>query len=188
MQVLNSKKIRGVYGQVADLIGLKDPELSSAIESAGGGRLKNIIVEDDKVAEECIRALRESNAGRATFLPLNRIKPVQLHNFDSARNLGIGKFRMVTIDGDIFEKSGAISGGSTKKSGSLLGRGTLENEKIQLEKLDDQLKKEESMIEEEYKKINYQIMEKEKEYYNASQFIPFFNFFNRNTVLFGNLY
>ncbi len=202
MQVLNSKKIKGVYGQVADLIGLKDPELSSAVESAGGGRLKNIIVEDDKVAEECIRALRESNAGRGTFLPLNKIRGQQLHkaplvrgvlgyvvdyidfdpkiekavrfvfgdtlivkDFDSARNLGIGKFRMVTVDGDIFEKSGAISGGSTKKSGSLLGRGTLENEKIQLEKLDDTLKKEESAVEEEYKKINYQIMEKEKEYY-----------------------
>ena len=196
------KNVPGVYGQVADLISLKNSELATAIENAGGGRLRNIVVEDDSVAQKCIQILREKKAGKATFLPLNRIRPVQLQkaplvrgvvgyavefvdynpkiekaikfvfgdtlivrDFDSARNIGINKYRMVTIDGDIFEKSGAITGGSSKSTGSLLGKGTLEGEKIQLEKLDDQLKAEERMIDEELKKLNNQISEKEQEFY-----------------------
>ncbi len=196
------KDIDGVYGQVADLIGIKDPELSKAIESAGGGRLKNIVVEDDKVAQKCIATLKENKAGKATFIPLNRIKTSQptkppylrgviglavefvdydskiekavkfvfgdtviVEDFDSARNLGIGTFRMVTLDGDIFEKSGTITGGSDKNRGGILGRGTLEQEKIKLEKEDERLKAEEGMMEEELKKISVKWQETEKELY-----------------------
>ncbi len=194
------KDIPGVYGQVADLIGLKDPELSKAIEAAGGGRLKNIVVEDDKVAEECIKVLKQKKAGKVTFIPLNRIrvskpnKPplrsgviglavdfvdydpriekaiyyvfgdtVIVNDFDSARGLGIGVFRMVTLEGDIFEKSGTITGGSDRERGSLLGRGTLEQERERLEKEDEKLKIEENAIEEELKKINHKLQETERE-------------------------
>ncbi|WP_457622429.1 chromosome segregation protein SMC [Persephonella sp.] len=196
------KDINGVYGQVADLIGIKDPELSKAIEVAGGGRLKNIVVEDDRVAQECIRVLKENKAGRATFIPLNRIRVSQptkppymrgviglavdfidydkriekavrfvfgdtviVQDFDSARNLGIGTFRMVTVDGDIFEKSGTISGGFDKNRGGILGRGSLEQEKIKLEQEDERLKAEEGMMEEELKKIAVKWQETEKELY-----------------------
>ncbi|WP_457641616.1 chromosome segregation protein SMC [Persephonella sp.] len=196
------KDIPGVYGQVADLIGLKDPELAKAIESAGGGRLKNIVVEDDRVAQECIRILKENKAGKATFIPLNRIKvsrptkppylrgviglavdfveydskiekavrfvfgdTVIVEDFDAGRNLGIGTFRMVTLDGDIFEKSGTITGGFDRHKGGLLGRGTLEQEKIKLEKEDERLKAEEGMMEEELKKIALKWQETEKELY-----------------------
>ncbi|WP_457643364.1 chromosome segregation protein SMC [Persephonella sp.] len=196
------RNIKGVYGQVADLIGVKDPQLSTAIESAGGGRLKNIVVEDDRVAEECIRILKENRAGKATFIPLNRIrvspatKPplmrgviglavdfvdydpavekavryvfgetVIVENFDAARSLGIGTFRMVTLDGDIFEKSGTITGGADKNRGGVLGRGNLEQEKIRLEKEDDRLKAEEQAMEEELKKIEEKITLTEKELY-----------------------
>ncbi|EDP73998.1 AAA family ATPase, partial [Hydrogenivirga sp. 128-5-R1-1] len=150
------KDIPGVYGKVADLISVKDEELITAVESAGGARLNNIVVEDDKVAQECINVLRREKAGRLTFIPLNRIRannpskpPYQkgviglavdfveydpkiekaikyvfsdtviVENFDSARALGIGSFRMVTLEGDIFEKSGTISGGSAKSSATL---------------------------------------------------------------------
>ncbi|RMD47630.1 MAG: chromosome segregation protein SMC, partial [Aquificota bacterium] len=195
------KDISGVYGKVADLISVKDDELTTAIESAGGGRLNNIVVEDDRVAQECINVLRKNKLGKATFIPLNRIrvpvvsKPplrkgviglavdfveypskiekaikyvfsdtVIVENFDSARSLGIGTFRMVTLDGDIFEKSGTISGGSSISKFSL-GRGALENEKEKLEKEDDRLKLEESTIENELKKIDNQLKEKENEIY-----------------------
>ncbi len=196
------KDINGVYGQVADLIGIKDPELSKAVEVAGGGRLKNIVVEDDKVAQECIRILKENKAGKATFIPLNRIRvsqPVKppymkgviglavdfinydkkiekavrfvfgdtvvVQDFDSARNLGIGTFRMVTLDGDLFEKTGIITGGHDKNRGGLLGRGSLEQEKIKLEQEDDRLKTEERMMEEELKKISVKWQETERELY-----------------------
>ncbi len=194
------KDIPGVYGQVGDLIGLKDPDLLKAVEAAGGGRLKNIVVEDDKVAEECIKILKEKKAGKATFIPLNRIrvsKPIKpplrngvlglavdfvdynpkvekavlyvfgetviVENFDAARGLGIGTFRMVTLDGDIFEKSGTITGGSEKNRGGLLGRGSLEQERERLEKEDERLKSEEGLIEEELKKISVKLQETERE-------------------------
>ncbi len=194
------KNIPGVYGQVADLISVKDPELTKAVEAAGGTRLKNIVVEDDKVAEECIKKLKETKAGKATFIPLNRIraqKPnrppltagvigsvvdfvdynhqiekavfyvfgdtVIVNNFDAARNLGIGIFRMVTVDGDIFEKSGTITGGAEKNRGGLLGRGSLEQERIRLEQEDEKLKAEEKMMEEEIEKILKKLQETEKE-------------------------
>ena len=196
------RDVKGVYGQVADLIGVKDPELTTAIEAAAGGRLKNIVVEDDRVAEECIKILKQNKAGKATFIPLNRIRVQQptkpplmrgviglaadfveyskeiekairyvfgetviVENFDAARTLGIGTFRMVTLEGDIFEKSGTITGGADKHKGASLGRGTLEQEKIRLEKEDDRLKKEEEMMEEELKRIDQKIALSEKELY-----------------------
>ncbi len=194
------KDIPGVYGQVADLISLKDPELSKAIESAGGGRLKHIVVEDDRVAEKCIKILKEKKAGKATFIPLNRVRVSQpqkpplksgviglaidfidydqriekailyvfgdtvlVENFDAARGLGIGLFRMATVEGDIFEKSGTITGGSERERGSLLGRGVLEQEREKLEKEEERLKSEEALIEDELKKINIKLQDTEKE-------------------------
>ncbi len=195
------KDIPGVYGKVADLISIKDDELLTAIESAGGNRLNNVVVEDDKVAEECVKILREKQAGRLTFIPLNKIRvptitrppfrkgvlglaldfieypskiekavkyvfgdTVVVEDFDSARGLGISAFRMVTLDGDIFERSGTITGGAAKQNISL-GKGTLEAEKEKLEKEDDRLKLEETAIEEELTKIENQLKEKEKEIY-----------------------
>ncbi len=40
---------------------------------------------------------------------------VVVENIDVARRLGIGRFRMVTLDGDILEKSGSMKGGYRKK-------------------------------------------------------------------------
>ncbi len=198
------KGIKGVYGQVADLIGVKDEELSTAIEVAGGGRLKNIVVENDTVAQECIKILKENKAGRATFIPLNRIRVSQINrpprmrgviglvvdfveydpaiekavkyvfgdtvivqDFDTARTLGIGTYRMVTVEGEIFEKSGTITGGTDKNRG-VIGKGSLEAEKVRLEKEDDRLKAEEKAMEEELKKIEEKISLTEKELYQLS--------------------
>ena len=198
------KGIKGVYGQVADLIGVKDEQLSTAIEVAGGGRLKNIVVENDTVAQECIRVLKEHKAGRATFIPLNRIRVPQINrpprmrgviglavdfveydpaiekavkyvfgdtvivqDFDTARTLGIGTYRMVTVEGEIFEKSGTITGGTDKNRG-VIGKGSLEAEKVRLEKEDDRLKAEEKAMEEELKKLEEKISLTEKELYQLS--------------------
>lgn len=198
------KNIPGVYGQVADLISVKDEELTTAIESAGGARLTNVVVENEDVAKNCIQILRKEKAGRLTFIPLNKIRVPQItkppfrkgviglainfveynpkiekaikyvfsdtvivEDFNSAKSLGIGVFRMVSLDGDIFEKSGTISGGSSKTKATL-GKGALEAEKERLEKEDDRLKTEEYEIEEELKKLANQIQEKEREIYKIS--------------------
>ena len=98
--------------------------------------------------------MKSSNAGRATFVPLNKIVKcprslslpkdkgvidfaINLIDFDdeylnafyyavgetlvvedrSVANKLIGKYRMVTLSGDLFEKSGSITGGAVRKTG-----------------------------------------------------------------------
>jgi chromosome segregation protein len=50
-------------------------ELETAIEVALGARLQNIVVERWSDAEAAIAQLKRSNNGRATFLPLDTLKP-----------------------------------------------------------------------------------------------------------------
>jgi len=175
--ILDLKKT-GVHGTVGDLIKIPK-DYRTAIEIAGGYRLQNLVVKSAKTATECINYLKRQKVGRATFLPLNRIKPRQLKRdektlvkkhgviglitdlikFDSkyspavryifgdtlivenlgvARRLGIGKIRMVTLDGDLCEKSGAMIGGFYKKKEEIVGGTGLdieeyENNKKELE-------------------------------------------------------
>ena len=152
--ILNSN-IHGVCGLVAQL-GQVEPKYQLALEIAAGGRLGFIVVEDDRIAASGIELLKQQKAGRATFLPLNKIQsPRYLETvtlryargfIDLAVNLidcddryrkifayvfgntvvfetlqdartYLGKHRIVTLAGEIFEASGAMTGGSiTKRS------------------------------------------------------------------------
>ena len=62
--------IRGVHAPLMKL-GSVDEEYSTAMEIAVGGRMSHIVVDDEHVASTCIELLKSSNAGRATFVPLN---------------------------------------------------------------------------------------------------------------------
>ncbi|MBQ9245443.1 chromosome segregation protein SMC [bacterium] len=146
-------KIRGVHAPLLQL-GSVDKEYSTALEVAMGGRMKNIVVDDEDVARTCIEYLKSARAGSATFLPLNRMKKAPgslripkekgvidfainlidfddkyldtfyyalgetliVEDYDSAKRL-IGKYRLVTLDGSLFEKSGAITGGDRRDTG-----------------------------------------------------------------------
>jgi chromosome segregation ATPase len=143
------QSFKGVFGTVAGLI--KVPEkYQVAAEVAAGHHINDIIVDSDETAKFCIDYLKKEKIGRATFLPLNKIKAFafresdllkaknvlgvasKLIKFDSkfadavefvfgntlvvetleaARAIGIGKARMVTLDGDLIERSGAMVGG-----------------------------------------------------------------------------
>ncbi|ELY77607.1 chromosome segregation protein SMC [Natrinema gari] len=139
--------IDGVHGAVAQL-GTVPGEYATACETAAGGRLANVVVDDDIIGQQCIDHLKSRNAGRATFLPLTDMSQRRLPNAPSdpgvvgfAYNLvdfdgeyaGVfsyvlgdtlvvedietarsymGDYRMVTLDGDLVEKSGAMTGGS----------------------------------------------------------------------------
>ena len=148
-----SANIRGVHAPLMKL-GNVDEEYSTAMEIAVGGRMAHIVVDDEHVASTCIEILKSSNAGRATFVPLNKIVKcpkslnlpkekgvidfaINLIDFDdeylnafyyavgetlvvedrSVANKLIGKYRMVTLSGDLFEKSGSITGGAVRKTG-----------------------------------------------------------------------
>jgi chromosome segregation protein len=67
------KKIGGIYGTVAEL-GNVDSKFALALEVAAGPRTKSIVVEDDKVAADCIKYLKQNKLGVATFLPLSKLK------------------------------------------------------------------------------------------------------------------
>jgi len=65
-------KREGIYGTVADL-GNVSSKYAVAIEVAAGPRVKSIVVENDKLAAELIRYLKDNRLGMATFLPMNKL-------------------------------------------------------------------------------------------------------------------
>ena len=156
--------LSGVHGTVGQL-GSVSGEYATACETAAGGRLAHVVVDDDGVGSSCIDYLKSRNAGRATFLPITKMddrslprKPSMPGVVDFARNLVdfdsrydpvfsyvlgstlvvedmqtardlMGQYRMVTLDGDLVEKSGAMTGGSgsgSRYSFSKSGKGKLE--------------------------------------------------------------
>ncbi len=85
-EAASSRRLRGIVGTVASLISIqKGCEL--AIETALGAAAQNVVVEDERAAKDAIAYLKDSKAGRATFLPLDTIKPGR---FDGDANLKDG--------------------------------------------------------------------------------------------------
>jgi len=146
---VSQNRLDGLYGTIAEL-GEVDKKYASALEMAAGARLQNIVAETDSDAARAINYLKKSRAGRATFLPLNKIRsgrppappndsgvvdyalnlvqfdtrflPAFWHvfrdtlvveNLDVARRL-MGRYRMASLEGDIVEKGGAMTGGHYK--------------------------------------------------------------------------
>ena len=69
--------IGGISGTVAQNINV-EAEYAVAIETALGGAMQNIIVENEDIAKRCIRYLKEQKGGRATFLPITSVKGYEL--------------------------------------------------------------------------------------------------------------
>ncbi|MBE9054063.1 chromosome segregation protein SMC [Nostocales cyanobacterium LEGE 11386] len=161
-KVILQSGMPGVCGLVVQL-GRVETRYQLALEIAAGGRLGHIVVEDDGIAAAGIELLRQKRAGRATFLPLNKIhapkftqdatlryadgfvnyavnliecdrryKDVFSYVFGNTvvfaslqqarKNLGL--YRIVTLDGELLETSGAMTGGSTNQRSALrFGKG-----------------------------------------------------------------
>ncbi|MEG0838180.1 MAG: chromosome segregation protein SMC [Hydrogenoanaerobacterium sp.] len=164
--ILNRQKhgeIKGVHSAVSKLIEVK-PEYSVAIETALGGALQNIVVDDDSVAKRAIAMLKESRSGRATFLPVSTIRGNKLNESGLSQKNGFvalasdlveckpeyraivesmlgrvvvaqnlddavaiakafgNRFRIVTLDGQLVNVGGSMTGGFTAKSAGLLSR------------------------------------------------------------------
>jgi chromosome segregation protein len=67
-------KLRGLVGAVSQVI-QAPPDLEGAIEAALGGRLQDVVVETFANAEAAIAYLKQTRSGRATFLPLDTVRP-----------------------------------------------------------------------------------------------------------------
>ncbi|MEA5411581.1 chromosome segregation protein SMC, partial [Synechococcus sp. BA-120 BA3] len=172
LRLLLEAGLEGIHGSVAQL-GEVEERLRVALEVAAGGRLAQVVVEDDRIAARAIELLKSRRAGRLTFLPLNRIRggsgsggtggaalqrgsaggsggagglvgravdlirhePVYAEVFryvfgdtlvfatlaDARRELG--RCRAVTLEGELLEKSGAMTGGSLQQRSGQLGFG-----------------------------------------------------------------
>ncbi len=62
----------GIVGVVADIIQV-DKKYETAVETALGGSIQNIVTEDEKTAKDMIAFLKKNRYGRATFLPLTTV-------------------------------------------------------------------------------------------------------------------
>ena len=72
-KVMEQKKnVPGIEGVVADLIKV-DQRYETAIETALGGSIQNIVTENEDTAKELIEYLKKNRFGRATFLPLTSV-------------------------------------------------------------------------------------------------------------------
>ncbi|MBW2968622.1 chromosome segregation protein SMC, partial [Candidatus Woesearchaeota archaeon] len=152
----NRNQLGQIYGTVSEL-GTVNEKYSLALEIAAAHKINSVVVDDDKVASNCIKFLKKNKFGVAAFLPLNKIRPnpvkpniksltkqsgvvgmaVDLIDFDpkfkdifsyvfgntlivnsidTARKIGIGKVKMVSLDGDLAEVSGAMIGGFRHKT------------------------------------------------------------------------
>ena len=156
--------MEGVHGTMAEL-GKAPAQYATALNIAAGNKLQFVVCDNDQVAADAIRYLKEERLGRVTFLPLNKLKPPQLpplkeqgvidyavnlleydpkydrafgvilggtvvvDTLDRARKL-IGKYRMVTLEGELIEKSGAMTGGSAKKQAGPRGFGAAVDDEI----------------------------------------------------------
>ncbi|MGN0658052.1 MAG: chromosome segregation protein SMC [Emergencia sp.] len=167
--------LSGIQGVVAEL--MEVPEgLETAIETALGGQMQNIICDTDQDAKAAVNELKKNQAGRLTFLPVSSVrgsragvdsrissdpgyrglaselitcreehrkifdyllgKVAITDDMDTAIRLsktGGNGIRFVTLDGEVINASGAITGGKYKnRTANLLERkseiGRLEEE------------------------------------------------------------
>ncbi len=168
-KVILQSGLSGVCGLVAQLTKVES-RYQLALETAAGGRLGQLVVEDDLVAAAAIELLKQKKAGRITFLPLNKIQSgrfsptvalryangfidyainlvecevkyqnifayvfgntVVFATLEAARGY-LGQHRIVTLDGELLETSGAMTGGTNnQKSGLHFGSEATESSEI----------------------------------------------------------
>lgn len=83
------EKEKGIIGVVADIIKV-DKKYETAIETALGGNIQNIVTDDEETAKRMIAFLKQTKAGRATFLPLtSMMRPQEFKNTDSLKEKGV---------------------------------------------------------------------------------------------------
>ena len=153
----------GIHGVVADLV--KVPEgYETAMETALGAALQNIVCDDDNSAKKAVMALKASRAGRLTFLPVSSVRGrcqrdgrftgmpgfigfgpdcleysaeygrivdhllgrvIIVDSMDNAVRMSknSGGYRFVTLEGEVINAGGAITGGRYRnKTANILDR------------------------------------------------------------------
>ncbi len=71
------KRFSGMEGTIAQL-GRVDKKYARAVETAAGGKMQHLVVDTDKTAAQCIEFLKKEKLGVVSFIPLNKIKSVDI--------------------------------------------------------------------------------------------------------------
>lgn len=154
----------GICGVVADLIHV-EKRYETAIETALGGSIQNIVTDTEQTAKALIEYLKKNRYGRATFLPLDAMtNRDEFRQKEALREQGViglahtlvevepryrgvlefllgrivvadtidhalrvaakykRSFRIVTLEGDLLNIGGSMTGGAFRNSSNLLGR------------------------------------------------------------------
>ena len=83
------EKEKGIIGVVADIIQV-EAKYETAIETALGGNIQNIVTDNEETAKHMISFLKQNRLGRATFLPLTSItKPQEFKNPEALKEKGV---------------------------------------------------------------------------------------------------
>ena len=160
----NRSHEKGLLGVVADIIKV-EKKYETAIETALGGSIQNIVTDNEQTAKRMIEFLKKNKFGRATFLPLTQIrshggiaqpqalneegvigladtlvmvedKYLELAGSLLGRTLVVDhidhglaiarkyrqSIRIVTLEGDLINPGGSMTGGAFKNSSNLLSR------------------------------------------------------------------
>lgn len=198
-----NNRLKGICGPVSRVISVPS-EYAVAVETALGAAMQNIVVETDEDAKNAIRFLKSTDGGRATFLPINTIKPRELkenglddcygfigiasdlcscdkkysgilgsllgrivicEDLNSAASIAKRysyRFKVVTLDGQVVNAGGSMTGGSNVKSSGVLSRQVEINKlKSQTEKLESkafEAIKQSELVNREYAQIDAQLL------------------------------
>jgi len=190
--VVNASKngrLKGICGPVSRVISVPS-EYAVSIETALGAAMQNIVVETDEDAKQAIRFLKSTDGGRATFLPINTIKPRELKenglddcygfvgiaselcscdkkyanilssllgriviadDLNSAASIAKRysyRFKVVTLDGQVVNAGGSLTGGSQLRNTGVLSRqADIKKLKAQTDKLIEKFKEAETLSE-----------------------------------------
>ena len=155
--------LRGIHGTLSQLLSV-DEKYSTAIETALGGAVQFLVVDNENDAKSAIRYLKNNRGGRATFLPISAIRgrtlqesglehcdgylgiasdlvrtdrkyeeiiraqlarTVVVEDLDAAIAMGRkykNRFKIVTLDGQVLNAGGSMTGGSRTRNAGILSR------------------------------------------------------------------
>ena len=162
--ILNNPKFSGVYNTIGNIIDVPN-EYSLAVSTSLGGASNYLVVDNTKTASLLVDYLKSNKLGRATFFPLDVIKPrfisediivslknmsgfvdtldkvvnydnkfvniimnqlgnvILCDNIDNANKISTlinNKYKIVTLDGQVVNVGGSITGGDKIKSNDLI--------------------------------------------------------------------
>ncbi len=204
--ILSNPKLKGIHNVIGNILEM-DNEYTLCISTSLGLASSNIITDDENKAKDALEYLKNNNLGRATFFPLNVIKPrsidldilekvkkqkgfidvasnlvkydklyhnivlnqlgnvLVVDNIDNANKISRiinNYYKIVTLDGNVINVGGSITGGSAiKNKNTISAKYELEQLIYDNNKLLDDIK----LLEDKINVVDSNIREIEDKYY-----------------------